>query len=77
MNTRLQELLARTWQVSADQITAQTAQGDIPAWDSQGHLDLIMNLEATFGVELELAEAVEMRSVAAIEAALRRRRVLD
>jgi len=56
-------------------VTPELAQGDVPGWDSQGHLDLIMSLEAAFGIEFELAEATALRSVRDIAAALARRAV--
>jgi acyl carrier protein len=70
MNERLRTLLARVFRVPPESISPETVQADIAAWDSQGHLDLIMRFEAEFGVELELHEVLRMRSVREIAAVL-------
>ncbi|MBK9129194.1 MAG: acyl carrier protein [Phycisphaerales bacterium] len=75
MNTRVRDVMARTFRVPPESISAESAPADIPGWDSQGHLELIMALEAAFGVELELREVTQMRSQAEIEAVLRRHAV--
>lgn len=46
------------------------ALGDVPSWDSLGHLSLVAAIEATFGVRFETDAIVEMNSVAKLKAAL-------
>jgi acyl carrier protein len=38
--------------VPEDQITPDLAFGDIPQWDSMGHMEVLMSLEILFGVEI-------------------------
>jgi acyl carrier protein len=75
MNEKLRDVLAAALQLPPERVTPELVQGHVPTWDSQGHLELIMSLEAAFGVEFELAEATALRSVGEIAAALRRHAV--
>lgn len=52
--------------VPAGSITSATSSGDIEKWDSLGHLQVCMALEAEFGVSPELEELAELDSVPAI-----------
>ncbi len=49
---RVQSLLSRALQVPLEVITAEMAFGDIPQWDSMGHMEVMMCLEEEFGVEI-------------------------
>jgi acyl carrier protein len=64
--TTIRELLAGILGVSADRITAQTVQGDLPEWDSVNHLNLILGIEDAFGVRLDVDDMTQLRSVDAI-----------
>lgn len=75
MNEMLRNVVAQVLQRPPDEITPNLAQKDVVAWDSQGHLELIMAIEDEFGVEFELEEATRLRTVGDIEAALRRHEV--
>ena len=44
--------------------------GSIPAWDSVGHLNLIMTIEAEFGITFPTAEIPELRTLRKIRARL-------
>lgn len=76
MNERLRALVARVFRVPPESISPEALQADLAAWDSQGHLDLMMRIEAEFGIELELQEVLQMRSVRAIEEVLAARGAL-
>jgi len=67
MNPKLRTLIARVFRVPPESLSPETTQADLTAWDSQGHLDLMMRIETEFGVDLELGEVVRMRSVSAIQ----------
>ena len=41
----LRNLMAEAFQVSLDEITPDLAFGDLPQWDSMGHMELMMRLE--------------------------------
>jgi acyl carrier protein len=53
-------------------LTRETSPVDVPRWDSLQHIALVSTIERTFGVSLSMDEMMEMRSVGAIEAVLRR-----
>jgi acyl carrier protein len=63
---RVQDAIATTLQVPAGAITAATRDEDIPAWDSLGHLNLMMALEQTFDIVLEVEDFANLKSVPAI-----------
>jgi acyl carrier protein len=72
MTERVREVLARTLEVPLENIAADAIQGELERWDSLGHLNVIMELEAAFGVSFSMDEAVGMRSVAGIVEVLKR-----
>lgn len=63
---RVQSLLSRALQVPLEVITAEMAFGDIPQWDSMGHMEVMMCLEEEFGVEINadtIASLVDIPSI--------------
>ena len=72
MNERLVQLLSDTLGVNASEITGATAMANTAVWDSIMHLNVCMGIEAEFGVSLTPEEMIEMTSVPAIEAVLRK-----
>ncbi len=62
----LQATLAATLKVPPAKITASTRDEDIPAWDSLGQVNLIMALEQTFDIYIEVEEFGNLNSVPAI-----------
>lgn len=63
---QLQEIMAAALNVGADTITPKSAQGDFAAWDSLGHVHLMVALEDAFGIELEVEDFAKLGSVEAI-----------
>jgi acyl carrier protein len=63
---RLQPTIADALKVHAAQITPTTRDEDLPAWDSLGQVNLIMALEQTFGLYIEVEDFDKMKSVPAI-----------
>ena len=63
---RLQEAIAATLKVSPSKITEQTRDEDLAAWDSLGHVNLMMTLEQTFDVMLDVEDFAGLNSVSAI-----------
>lgn len=66
MVVKVQELLSQVFQVPAKEIHSDLAFGDIPQWDSMGHMDVMMSLEEHFGVEVSTDTIGELVSVQAI-----------
>ncbi len=63
---QLVELVAETLNLSADQISAQAGADDIEAWDSLAHINLMMSLEQSFGLRLEVEDFQRLTSVPAM-----------
>ena len=49
---QVRALLSEALQVPEDQITPDLAFGDIPQWDSMGHMEVLISLENHFGIEI-------------------------
>lgn len=43
-------MVARTFKVSPEMVTPQASLGQLPGWDSFGHLTLMMEVEKEFSV---------------------------
>jgi len=63
---RVQDILAEALQVPLDEIGPQLAFGDLPQWDSMGHMEVIMRLEESFGIEVNADTIAGLTSVPAI-----------
>lgn len=62
----VRDLIAATLGLARGQITPQTRQADVAEWDSVGHLNLMLALEDTFGVHLEVEDMARLNSVEAM-----------
>lgn len=58
--------LAEVFEVDSAEITPETQFGDLPKWDSMGHMDLMLALESAFGVQISAETISELISVPAI-----------
>jgi acyl carrier protein len=63
---RVQAILAEAFQVPAADISPEMHFGDIPQWDSMGHMDVMMRLESEFGVEVNADTIASLTSIRAI-----------
>ena len=63
---RLQETLAATFKVPTARITATLSDEDLAAWDSLGQVNLMMALEQTFDLYIEVEDFDKLTSVPAI-----------
>ena len=63
---QLQTLMADIFEVDASEVTDETQFGDLPKWDSMGHMDLMVALESQFGIEINADSIRELVSVEAI-----------
>ena len=63
---RVQDAVAATLKVPAKSITPSTRDRDVPAWDSLGHVNLMMTLEQTFDIVLDVEDFPKLNSVPAI-----------
>jgi len=64
---QLRDVIASTLKVPPAKITETTKNEDLSAsWDSLGHVNLMMALEQTFGVFLDVEDFAKLISVPAI-----------
>ena len=68
-----EDVLAKVFGVPAREIDDRTSNRTLPAWDSLGHMTLIVELESTYGVSLSAEEALQMNDLATIKRLLRER----
>jgi len=63
---KIQNVVASTLKVTPDKITRETSDKDLVAWDSLAHVNLMMGLEQTFDLFLEVEDFTQLTSVPAI-----------
>jgi acyl carrier protein len=68
--TRLRNLLADIFGAAPEAITAEATAGKLEGWDSYGHLQAVLALEAEFGVQFDPARIPELTSVAKLQSYL-------
>jgi acyl carrier protein len=64
--TAVKSIMAAAFNLPKEQLADDLAFGDIPQWDSLGHMDLLMALEQHFGFELDADLIAELTSIDAI-----------
>ena len=63
-------IVADVLDLMPDQLASDTEGADVAAWDSFGHVRIVLAVEAEFGVELTMAEIEQSASVPGLVAAL-------
>jgi len=63
LTERVQMLLVEALQVPSDLITPELAFGDLPQWDSLGHMDIMLRLEERFNVEINADTIAQLTSI--------------
>jgi len=69
---QLQAAIAATLKVAPSKITESTKKEELAAWDSLAHLNLMMALEQTFGITLDVEDFDRLTSVPTIIEHLKR-----
>lgn len=59
---KINQLLVNTFKVSEGEVTKDLTMDDINSWDSLSHMNLIVNIEETFSIELTGDEIADMIS---------------
>lgn len=70
MRDRIRAVFAGLWAVPAGDIPADATPEILEGWDSLRHLELMLELEMTFGVRIPADLIPELLSITAIEDAL-------
>jgi len=66
LQVRLQEMVADALQVPASDVPETLAFGEIPQWDSMGHMTVIMVLEERFGLDIDAGMIASLTSIPAM-----------
>jgi len=74
---QVQSLLAEVFQLPPGEVTPGLAFGDLPQWDSLGHMDLMLRLEEQFGVKVDTDLIAELVNIPAICAYLKEQGYAD
>ena len=77
MDEKVRNVLAEVLQIPLGKVIDNLAMSDVEAWDSLKHMELVVSLEQTFGLEFTFEEIVALRSVVEIKRVLRERGVPD
>jgi acyl carrier protein len=68
---RVCALITEALQADADEVTAHLNFGDLPQWDSMGHMEVMLLLEERYGVEVSADTIAALTSVEAISSYLK------
>ena len=60
---KVQTAFKAAFEVDPQSTTIDTKPGDVPAWDSMGHVVLVSSLERAFGLSFDVDEVMEMENV--------------
>ena len=63
---KVRNVNAEVLQANIEEITSETTFGDIPQWDSMGHMEVMLALEERFGVAVNADTIGELVSLAKI-----------
>jgi acyl carrier protein len=74
---KLYRVLSQVFGVPAAQITDDSSPDTLSTWDSMSHLNMVVALEAEFGVQLTPEQAMEMLSVRLVRMTLQELGVQD
>lgn len=66
MTDQLINILADVFSLRKDQITSDLTQDDVGSWDSLKQMDLVMSIEQTYEIQLDIPDIIKMNSVATI-----------
>lgn len=73
LESEIINIIATSLEVSIDEVTLDTAIGDIPQWDSLGHIVIISSLEKEFSINFDPEIIMDLEDVSDIVAAIEAR----
>ena len=75
---KLNELIIETFALSSDiSVKDEQGPGDLPGWDSLGHLNLMNALERVYSVSVDMEEMIAIETVLDIRALLTEKGISD
>lgn len=66
LHDRVVTLLSETLQIPRQEIGGDLQFGDLPQWDSMGHMDVMLRLETDYGIALDGDTISALTSLSAI-----------
>jgi acyl carrier protein len=63
LNNRVNALFQRLFQASPEALGDSVRRGQLPRWDSLGHLELLAGLEKEFQIDIPADEVLTMETV--------------
>ncbi len=66
-----EEVVAKVFGVPVSEITETTSNRTLPAWDSLGHMVLVVELESTYGISFSADDTLRMSDLKTIKDILR------
>jgi len=75
MEQKLKELMAELFKMKTEKITDSLTMKDTDVWDSLKHMELVVSIEQTLGIELTFDEIVAMQTFKDIKRVLREKGV--
>ncbi len=64
LKQQLLELIADLFKCDVATLSDETGPGDLPAWDSLGHVALMARVQEKFGRHVPVEDAIEVESIA-------------
>jgi len=63
MEQKLIAVVAAALGVPISALELQTAPGDVEAWDSLGHINVVSEIESEFGVSIPIEKIADIQSI--------------
>ena len=68
----LKKIMSQTLRISENNIHNEAKMSDIPEWDSLSHMNLIIDIEKEYGIQLSGEDIADMQSIPKIIDAITR-----
>ncbi|GDX55637.1 hypothetical protein LBMAG29_09470 [Methylophilaceae bacterium] len=73
MNVKLKKLVVTQLKIDESQYSENLKLGDVPTWDSMGHINLMFSIEEAYGIQLDSDEITNAKSIGLINQILQKR----
>tara|TARA_Y100000590_G_scaffold460234_2_gene619128 strand:- start:224 stop:457 length:234 start_codon:yes stop_codon:yes gene_type:complete len=60
---KIKKIISKYFKVDIKLVDDDLMVGDIPQWDSLGHVGLVAHLEKEFGITIDVDQSLEMETV--------------
>ena len=71
----LKKILSNLLKIDINEITNQTSSKDIESWDSFNTLNIVVEVENEFGIDINLEELVDLKTFADIKNILKNKNI--